>query len=166
MFCKKRGIPVVAMVILALVLAGCSNHPASDSVKAFAMAMADSSWSDAWGMLTPGTRAAWDSTAVVMQRFGYTESSEYLSTLEVPVTSEEFAELDGELLFERMAQTYPDAADLSGEVRGVELSDSVTALVTVATVDGPQIIPVRLIGENWLLDLTTLTPPPADTGGE
>lgn len=156
----------MSVVIMALVPAGCSNHPASNTVKTFAMAMADSSWNDAWGMLTPGTQAAWDSTAVVMQRFGYTESSEYLSTLEIPVTSEEFAELDGELLFVRMTQTYPEAANLSGEVRGVEERDSVTALVTVATVDGPQIIPVRLIGENWLIDLTTLTPPPAEAGGE
>ena len=149
-------------MVMVLTLTGCTNHPASDSVKAFAMAMADSSWTDAWDMLTPGTQTAWDSTAVIMQRFGYTESSQYLSTLEVPVTPEEFTQLDGELLFVRMAQSYPEAADLSGEVRGVELRDSVTALVTVATVDGPQIIPVRLIDDRWLIDLTTLTPPAAE----
>lgn len=157
---------MVGVLIAAAVVSGCSNHPASDSVKAFSMAMADSSWTDAWEMLTPATKAAWDSTATVMQRFGYTESSEYLSTLETPVTSEEFAELSGEMLFERMAQSSPDVGELSGEVRSVELRDSVTALVTVATVDGPQVIPVRLIGERWLIDLTTLTPPPAGTGEE
>jgi len=153
----------MGMLPVALVLCSCANHPASDSVKAFTMAMADSSWSEAWEMLTPGTRAAWDSTAAVMQRFGYLESSEYLSTLEVPVTAEEFTQLDGEMLFVRMARSYPQATQLSGEVRGVELRDSVTALVTVATVDGSQIIPVRQIGESWLIDLTTLTPPPAET---
>lgn len=161
----RKAIGCLFMVAV-LALTGCTNHPASDSVKAFALAMADSSWTDAWEMLTPGTQTAWDSTAVIMQRFGYTESSQYLSTLETPVTPEEFAQLTGELLFVRMAQSYPEAADLSGEVRGVELRDSVTALVTVATVDGPQIIPVRLIGEKWLIDLTTLAPPAAETDPE
>ncbi len=163
--CFRTALSSVIMVAV-LTASGCTNHPASDSVKAFTMAMADSSWTDAWNMLTPGTQTAWDSTAVIMQRFGYTESSQYLSTLATPVTPEEFAQLTGELLFVRMAQSYPETADLSGEVRGVELTDSVTALVTVATVDGPQIIPVRLIDDRWLIDLTTLTPPAAEAPGE
>lgn len=159
MFFRKAGRFLPAALILT---AGCSNHPASDSVKAFAIAMSDSSWSDAWNMLTPQTQAAWDSTAVVMQRFGYTESSQYLSSLQAPVTEIEFPELDGELLFVRMVQSAPEVTDLSSSVRDVELRDSVTALVTVATVDGSQIIPVKLVGDRWLIDLTTLTPPPVE----
>lgn len=150
---------VLAAALLLLALAGCSNHPASDSVKAFTMAMADSAWSRGWNILTPSTRAAWDSTAAVMQRFGYQESSHYLSTLSVPVTAEEFPEMDGEMLFTRMAQSSPEITRLSDTVREVELRDSLTALVTVATVDGDQVIPVRLVEGDWLLDLTSLTPP-------
>ncbi|MCD4706360.1 MAG: hypothetical protein K8S62_01325 [Candidatus Sabulitectum sp.] len=139
---------------------GCGNHPASDSVKAFKTALADSLWSDAWQMLTPETQAAWDSTAAVIQRFGYTESTEFLSTLSVPVTEEEFISLDGEMLFSRMVEDAPETAELSSSVRGVQLVDSTTALVTIATSEGSQIIPVKLVEDHWLLDLTTLTPPP------
>ena len=139
---------------------GCGNHPASDSVKAFTIALSDSSWSDAWQMLTPGTQAAWDSTAAVIHRFGYTESAEFLAGLSVPVTEEDFAALDGELLFIRMVEDAPEVAELSSSVRGVELADSTTALVTIATSGGSQIIPVKLVEDKWLLDLTTLTPPP------
>jgi len=157
MFYKVSTVGLAVLVILG---AGCVNHPASDSVKAFTIALADSSWSEAWQLLTPDTRAAWDSTAVVFQQFGYAESSEFLTSLSVPVTQEEFATMDGELLFTRMAQTSEDISDLSSSVRGVELSDSTTALVTIATSRGEQIIPVKLVGDRWLLDLTTLTPPP------
>lgn len=146
--------------LFAVALSGCGNHPASDSVKAFTIALADSSWTDAWNMLTPETQAVWDSTAVVFQRFGYTESSDYLLSLSTPVTQEEFMELTGEMLFVRMVASSPESAELSGAVRGVELADSLTAFVTVATLDGDQIVPVQLIGERWLLDLTTITPPP------
>ncbi len=148
--------------VLAIIVTGvgCGNHPASDSVKAFKIALADSSWSDAWQMLTPETQAVWDSTAAVIQRFGYTESTEFLSTLSVPVTEEEFTSLDGEMLFTRMAEDAPETAELSSAVRGVQLVDSTTALVTVATSEGEQVIPVKLVGDRWLLDLTTLTAPP------
>lgn len=139
---------------------GCGNHPASDSVKAFTIALADSSWSDAWAMLTPETQLTWDSTAVVFQHFGYTESSEFLATLSVPVTEEEFSSLDGELLFTRMVESAPAIAELSSSVRDVELVDSTTALVTIATSSGEQIIPVELVEGRWLLDITTLTPAP------
>lgn len=117
-------------------------------------------------MLTPETRAVWDSTASVMRQFGYTESLDYLSALKTPVTQDEFTELNGELLFERMVQSAPEVTQISGAVRSVEMHDSLTALVTVSTVDGAQVIPVRLTGERWLIDLTTLTPPTVNSGGE
>jgi len=157
MFCKINAAVAILMLMMS---AGCGNHPASDAVKAFRMALADSSWSLAWQMLTPETQSAWDSTAVIFHRFGYTESSEFLSALSVPVTQEEFALLDGEMLFTRMIESAPEISGLSSTVRGVELADSTTALVTLATSGGAQIIPVKLIGNRWLIDLTTLTPPP------
>ncbi len=139
---------------------GCGNHPASDSVKAFTIALADTSLSEAWQMLTPETRAVWDSTAVVFNNFGYTECSEYFSSLSVPITEEEFSTLDGEMLFVRMIENTPETADLSSSVRSVELTDSTTALVTLATSSGEQVIPVKFVGDRWLLDLTMLSPPP------
>ena len=163
MFSRIRAL-TLAVSALFLAGTGCWNHPASDSVKAFTIALSDSSWSEAWQMLTPETRATWDSTAVVFSHFGYTESAGFLSTLSVPVTEEEFALLDGEMLFSRMLQNSPESTELSSSVRGVELTDSVTALVTVATSEGEQIVPVRLVNDRWLLDLTTLTPPPPPSG--
>ena len=156
MFCR-RALPVLSVLLLA----ACASHPASDAVKGFAMAMSDSSWNRAWNMLTPETKAAWDSTASIMQQFGYEECSEYLSSLAVPVSPEEFALMDGEMLFIAMAASSPETASLSGSVRGVDERDSLTALVTVATVDGPQTVPVRKIQGRWLLDLTGMIPPPA-----
>ncbi len=156
---------ISAFAIVAVLSAGigCGNHPASDSVKAFTIALADSSWSDAWEMLTPETQAVWDSTAVIFHQFGYTESTEFLSSLSVPVTEEDFASLDGEMLFTGMVQGASEISELSSSVRGVELADSTTALVTIATSEGEQIIPVKLIEDRWLLDLRTITPSPAAT---
>ncbi len=159
MFSRIRSL-TLAVTALFLAGTGCWNHPASDSVKAFTLALSDSSWAEAWQMLTPETQATWDSTAVVFSQFGYTESADFLSTLSVPISEEEFVLLDGEMLFTRMLQSSPGSTELSSSVRGVELADSLTALVTVATSEGEQIIPVRLVNERWLLDLTTLTPPP------
>lgn len=161
MFSRVAVASVLLVVLVAF--AGCVNHPASDSVKAFTMALADSSYGSAWTMLTPETRAVWDSTAVIMQRFGYTECSTYLLTLEAPVTEEEFAELNGEMLFTRMVMSAPETSVLSSSVKGVEVTDSLTALVTVSTIQGEQVIPVRLVEGRWLLDLTTMTPPVMET---
>ncbi len=150
----------VAVAVLSMSVVGCTNHPASDSVKAFSIALEDSAWTSAWNMLTIETQTAWDSTAVILHQFGYMESSSVLETLNSPVTEEEFLVLDGEMLFERMVSTAPEITNLSKSVRSVELADSVTALVTIATSTGNQIIPVKFDGVNWLIDLTTLSPPP------
>lgn len=160
MFCRKALIIPVVIMTVFFAGTGCGNHPASDSVKAFTIALADSSWSDAWQMLTPETHATWDSTAVIFQHFGYTECTEFFATLSTPITEDEFTSINGELLFTRMLESTPEIAGLSSSVRGVELTDSTTALVTIATSEGDQIIPVRLVENRWLLDLTTLTPPP------
>lgn len=160
---SRTVISAFAIVTVLSAGIGCGNHPASDSVKAFTIALADSSWSDAWEMLTPETRAIWDSTAVIFHQFGYTESTEFLSSLSVPVTEEDFASLDGEMLFTGMVQGASEISELSSSVRSVELADSTTALVTIATSEGEQIIPVKLIEDRWLLDLTTITPSLAAT---
>ncbi len=158
---SKTVIMAFAMIVVLLAGAGCGNHPASDSVKAFTIALSDSAWSDAWQMLTPETQAMWDSTAVIFHQFGYTESTEFLLSLSVPVTEEDFASLDGEMLFTGMVRGASEISELSSSVRSVELADSTTALVTIATSEGEQIIPVKLIEDRWLLDLTTISPSPA-----
>lgn len=122
--------------------------------------MSDSSWSDAWLMLTPETRATWDSTAVVFQHFGFAESSVFLATLSDSLTEIEFASMDGEMLFVKMVQSSPETVGLSNSVRDVEVVNTNTALVTIATSEGDQIIPMKLIEDKWLLDLTRLAPPP------
>ncbi len=71
--------------------------------------------------------------------------------------------MNGEMLFTRMVMSAPETAVLSSSVKGVEVTDSLTALVTVSTIEGEQVIPVRLVGESWLLDLTTMTPPVLET---
>lgn len=150
----------LVVTLFLILVAGCTNHPASDSVKAFSIALEDSAWGSAWNMLTPETQIAWDSTAVILHEFGYTESRTFLESLNSPVTEEEFQILDGAMLFERMVSSSPEITNLSRSVRSVELSDSLTALVKIATSSGEQIIPVKFDGVNWLIDLTTLSPPP------
>jgi len=59
-----------------------------------------------------------------------------------------------------MVESAPAIAELSSSVRDVELVDSTTALVTIATSAGEQIIPVEFVEGHWLIDLTTLTPAP------
>jgi len=156
----SKKVTCFLIVVLLISVVGCTNHPASDSVKAFSIALQDSAWTNAWNMLTPETQIAWDSTAVILHQFGYVESSSVLESLNSPVTEEEFLVLDGEMLFERMVSSAPEISNLSKSVRSVELADSVTALVTIATSTGNQIIPVKFDGVNWLIDLTTLAPPP------
>ncbi len=156
----SKKVTCFLIVVFLFSVVGCTNHPASDSVKAFSIALQDSAWTSAWNMLTPETQTAWDSTAVILHQFGYVESSSVLESLNSPVTEEEFLVLDGEMLFERMVSSAPETTNLSKSVRSVELADSVTALVTIATSTGNQIIPVKFDGVNWLIDLTTLSPPP------
>lgn len=146
----------VAAVIL---FCGCGQDPAAQVVKAFVRNLDEGSVSEAWDLLNPATKAVYDSTAVVLQRFGYEESGSALDSLAGGVTPEEFAEMDGRDLFIRMTSENPDVGSLSGTVRSVRHVSDSRRIVILSTDSGLQEVGVELVGERWLVDLTTLTPP-------
>lgn len=152
-----------------LAVAGCllasscgSRDGASDAVVLFAGALADSNYSAAWQLLTPESRAWYDSTVVVLHHFGYTEAAGAVTALAGDITEQEFAALTGEQLFSRMVSTAPETRALSTSIRSVDYRDSTLAVVVVRTGDGPQEIPVRRTAGAWRIDLTGLGPLPEE----
>ncbi len=146
-------------VLVVAVLCGCGQDPAAQVVKAFVRNLDEGASSEAWDLLSPSTMAVYDSTAVVLQRFGYEESRGALDSLMGGVTPEEFAEMDGRDLFIGMTSENPDAGNLSGTVRSVRHVSEFRRVVILSTDSGLQEVGVELVGERWLVDLTTLTPP-------
>jgi len=154
-----RGRLAVPAVILAL-LAGCGGSDgASGAVKEFAEAMSDSSYQQAWDLLTPESQDWFDSTATVLHRFGWTESEQAVTELMGGMTEEEFLSLTGRDIFTRMVGDAEDVHNLSTSIRSVSYPDSLVGVVVVRTEDGPQEIIVRKIGGEWRIDLTSLIPP-------
>ncbi len=153
-----KGVRAAAILCTA-VLASCGGNDASRTVQTFASALADSSYDEAWDLLTPGTRHMYDSTVVVLHHFGYAEALAPLTALAGEMTEQEFAALDGRELFSRMVSRSETAHSLSTSIRSVDYRDSVLAVVVVRTGEGPQEIPVRLVDGAWLIDLTSLAPP-------
>jgi ABC-type glycerol-3-phosphate transport system substrate-binding protein len=155
-------IRMVALSVLAAVLlvaAGCGTGGASDAATAFAAALADSSYSDAWTMITPESRALYDSTVAILHQFGWTESRESVIQLAGEMTESEFDSLTGEELFTRMVVTAPEVHNLSTSVQSVSYPDTSTGVVVMRTDEGLQEIVARRTGGIWLIDLTSLTPP-------
>lgn len=132
---------------------------ASAAVEAFARAVSDSSYREAWSLVTPGSRQWYDSTAAVLHRFGWPESEQAFTALAGEITEEEFLRLTGEDIFVRMAAASEDVHDLSTSIKSVSYPDSLVAVVVVRTHEGLQEIVVRKIAEEWLIDLTGLMPP-------
>ncbi len=147
------------LVLVVAVLCGCGQDPAAQVVKAFVRNLEEGASSEAWDLLNPDTRAVYDSTVVVLHRFGYEESSGALDSLAGTVTPEEFAEMDGRDLFIRMTAENPEVGNLSGTIRSVRHVSESRRIVVLSTASGLQEVGVELIGERWLVDLTTLTPP-------
>ncbi len=148
----------IAFVFIALVL-GCGQDPAAQVVKAFVLDLENGSYGEAWDLLTPSTQAVYDSTVVVLQRFGYEESRSALDSLVGGLTPEEFAGIDGRGLFMRMVAESPECGNLSGTVKSVEHVSDSQSVVVLSTASGTQEVGVELCGERWLVDLTRLTPP-------
>lgn len=147
------------LCLVVALLCGCGQDPAAQVVKAFVRNLGEGATSEAWDLLNPDTRAVYDSTVVVLQRFGYEESSSALDSIAGGVTPEEFAEMDGRDLFIRMTAENPEAGNLSGTVRSVRHVSESRRIVVLSTDAGLQEVGVELIGDRWLVDLTTLTPP-------
>lgn len=146
--------------VLLCVLAGCGGSDgASGAVKEFAEAMSDSSYQQAWDLLTPESQHWFDSTAAVLHRFGWTESEGAVTELMGVMSEEEFLAITGRDVFARMVSVSEDVHNLSTSIRSVSYPDSLVGVVVVRTEDGPQEIIVRNIGGAWLIDLTSLMPP-------
>ncbi len=146
----------------ALITASCGGSDASRAVERFADALADSSYDEAWQLVTPSSRQLYDSTVVILHHFGYAEALTPLTELAGEMTEEEFQALDGRRLFSLMVARSETAHALSTSIRSVTYRDSTLAVVVVRTGEGPQEVPVRLVEGAWLVDLTGLAPPAAE----
>jgi len=150
-----------AMIAVFLLVGwGCGNpEGASAAAIAFAQALSDSLYSEAWELTTPDSRLWYDSTVTILHRFGWIESQAAVTQLAGEMTEEEFSDLSGEVLFSRMVAASPEAHNLSTSVSSVSYPDSVVGVVVMRTDDGLQEIVLRKVAESWLVDLTSLTPP-------
>ncbi len=97
---------------------------ASAAAIAFAQALTDSLYSEAWELTTPETRQWYDSTAAILHRFGWTESQAAAIQLAGEMTEEEFNTLSGEALFTRMVAASPEVHNLSTSVSSVSYPDT------------------------------------------
>ena len=156
----RAVILLLAAVVLATTVTGCGpSGGASTAARTFAESLADSSYSEAWELITPESRSWYDSTVTVLQRFGWTESGPAVIQLAGEMTEEEFDALTGEALFTRMVAAAPEVHNLSTSVKSVSYPDTTVGVVVMRTDDGLQEIVVRKVDGSWLVDLTSLTPP-------
>jgi len=153
-------IRIYAILLLCLGLISCGETDrASSAVTAFSTALSDSSYQDAWALITPGSQHWYDSTCAVLHAFGWMESQAAVFSLVGEMTEEDFISLTGEDIFVSMVSRSEDVHNLSSSIKSVSYPDSLVGVVVVRTDDGLQEIIVRKIGEEWLIDLTSLTPP-------
>lgn len=152
---------MTAVIIVSTLLAvSCgSDDRASSIVNAFAEAIADSSYSEAWSLITPESRLWYDSTVSILREFGWIESQTAICSLAGEMTENEFLTLTGEDLFGRMVSRSSDVHNLSTSIKSVSYPDSLVSVVVVRTDDGLQEIVLRKTEGNWLIDLTSLAPP-------
>ena len=148
----------IFLVCIAVISCGKTDR-ASSVVTAFSTAISDSSYQKAWTLITPQSQQWYDSTATVLHEFGWIESQSAVTSLAGDMTEEEFLNLSGEDIFVRMVSRSEDVHNLSTSIKSVSYPDSLVGVVVVRTDDGLQEIIVRKIGEEWLIDLSSLTPP-------
>jgi hypothetical protein len=143
--------------VLAFTCGG--GDPARQAIVDFTRALADSSYGDAWDLLTPESQHWYDSTVVILQVFGWTEAREAAVELAGEMTEEEFDALTGRELFVRMAESSPEVHNLSSSVKSVNYPGDSLAVVVLRTSEGLQEVVLREIGGTWLIDLASLGPP-------
>jgi len=161
---RNGGTPAVkisaALILCCIAVISCGKTDnASSIVTTFSKAIADSSYQEAWALITPQSQQWYDSTASVLHEFGWIESQAAVTNLAGDMTEEEFLSLSGEDIFVRMVSQSEDVHNLSTSIKSVSYPDSLVGVVVVRTDDGLQEIIVRKIGEEWLIDLASLTPP-------
>jgi len=150
----------IALFSICITLISCGETDrASVVVTSFSVAISDSNYQEAWALITPESRQWYDSTASILHEFGWIESEAAVTSLAGSMTEEEFLSLTGEDIFVRMVSISEDVHNLSTSIKSVSYPDSLVGVVVVRTDDGLQEIIVRNIGGEWLIDLTSLTPP-------
>ena len=150
----------VTLILGCIAVISCGKTDrASSVVTAFSTAISDSSYQEAWSLITPQSQQWYDSTAAVLHEFGWIESQAAVTRLADEMTEEEFLSLSGEDIFVRMVSWSEDVHNLSTSIKSVSYPDSLVGVVVIRTDDGLQEIIVRKIGEKWLVDLASLTPP-------
>ncbi len=153
-----KGLVAAFLACFAVISCGKSDN-ASSVVTAFSAAISDSSYQEAWSLITPQSQQWYDSTAAVLHEFGWIESQAAVTRLAGNITEEEFLSLTGEDIFVRMVSMSEIVHNLSTSIKSVSYPDSLVGVVVIRTDDGLQEIIVRKIGAEWLIDLTSLTPP-------
>lgn len=150
----------VTLILGCIAVISCGKtDKASSVVTSFSTAISDSSYREAWSLITPQSQQWYDSTAAVLHEFGWIESQTAVTGLAGEMTEEEFLSLSGEDIFVRMVSRSEDVHNLSTSIKSVSYPDSLVGVVVIRTDDGLQEIIVRKIGEEWLIDLASLTPP-------
>lgn len=150
---------IVAFLVCIAVISCGKTDRASSVITAFSKAISDASYHEAWTLITPLSQQWYDSTAAVLHEFGWMESKAAVTDLAGDMTEEEFISLTGEDIFVRMVSESEDVHNLSTGIKSVNYPDSLIGVVVVRTNDGLQEIIVRKIGDEWLIDLTSLAPP-------
>jgi len=151
---------IMLMVAGLFLLISCKGgDPAKQAVLDFTRALSDSSYSEAWGLLTPESRAWYDSTVVILQRFGWVEAREAMEGYSGEMTEEDFHDLTGQDLFSRMVEASPEVHNLSSSMKSVSYPADSLAVVVMRTEDGLQEVVIRRIEGVWLIDLASLGPP-------
>ena len=153
-----KGTIAVFLICITLISCGETDR-ASVVVTSFSTAISDSNYQEAWTLITPQSRQWYDGAASVLHEFGWIESEAAVTSLAGSMTEEEFLSLTGEDIFVRMVSISEDVHNLSTSIKSVSYPDSLVGVVVVRTDDGLQEIIVRNIGGEWLIDLTSLTPP-------
>ena len=158
--CTSTVKGTIALFLICIAFISCGETDrASAIVTSFSTAISDSNYQEAWTLITPESRQWYDSPASVLHEFGWIESEVAVTSLAGSMTEEEFLRLTGEDIFVRMVSMSEDVHNLSTNIKSVSYPDSLVGVVVVRTDDGLQEIIVRNIGGEWLIDLTSLTPP-------
>ena len=150
---------VVFLTVSCFLLFSCEKpDSASEAAILFAHTLADSSYSEAWDILTPNSQLLYDSTVAVLHEFGWIEVQPAVHSLIGETTEEEFINLTGKTLFVKLISSAPGTHTLSTNVESVTYPTDSLAIVVLNTADGLQEIPVQKIEGVWLINISDLVP--------
>ena len=155
-----RTMTALVSLLTAVILSSCGGgDPAKQAILDFTEALSDSSYTEAWELLTPESHHWYDSTVVILHIFGWTEASGAAIDLAGQMSEEEFTALTGQELFVRMVEMSPEVHNLSSSVKSVQYPVDSLAVVVLRTEEGLQEVILREVDGIWLIDLASLGPP-------